>query len=69
MGVTTKEEAILRAQKIDLIYAQSGILYEIILDVRRSNTDFLKPNLGTHADGIMGLVELPTLEYIEKTNT
>ena len=36
-GVTAKEEAILRDQQIDLIYAQYGILYKIIHEALRSN--------------------------------
>ena len=52
-GVTTKEEAILKAQHIDLIYAQAGILYDIITDAPMSNKIFVKPNLGLHSNGIV----------------
>ena len=37
--VQNKEHAIFRAQELDLIYAQSGILYEIIPNAPRSNFD------------------------------
>ena len=45
-GVTIEEEAILRAQQLDLIYAQSGIFYKIIPEAPRSNTDIEKPKPG-----------------------
>ena len=52
-GVTTEEYVIFRAQQLDLIYAQSGILYDIIPDAQRSNHDpKFKPS--PHADGIIG---------------
>jgi hypothetical protein len=36
-GVTFEEEVIFKAQLLDLIYAQSDMLYEIIPDTLRSN--------------------------------
>ena len=52
-GVQNKEQAIFRAQELDLIYAQSRILYEIIPNAPRSNFDpKVKP--GPHVDGIIG---------------
>ena len=36
-GVITKEKVIARAQYLDLIYTQSGMLYEKIPNVLRSN--------------------------------
>ena len=44
-GVTTKEEAILRSQQMDLMYAQSGILYEIIPEAPRSTHSIENPSL------------------------
>jgi hypothetical protein len=32
-GLTSKEEAIVKSQQLDLIYAQSGMLYKILPDV------------------------------------
>ena len=55
-GVTTEEEAIFKDRQLDLIYSQSGILYEIIPDAPRSSTDTTKPKSGPHADGIVGSV-------------
>ena len=52
-GVQNEEQAIFRAQELDLIYAQSGLLYEIIPNAPRSSFDpKVKP--GPHADGIVG---------------
>jgi hypothetical protein len=52
-GVTTEEEAILKAQQLDLIYVKFGMLYHILLDAPQSIYDPRK-NLGPHADGIVG---------------
>ena len=51
--VTNEEEAILRAQQLDLIYSQSGILYEIIPEAMRPTHDAEKPKHGAHADGVV----------------
>ena len=51
--VQNEDQAIFRAQELDLIYAQFGLLYEIILNAPRSNFDpKIKP--GLHVDGIVG---------------
>ena len=48
-----EEQAIFRAQELDLIYSQSGLLYEIIPNAPRSSFDpKVKPR--PHADGIVG---------------
>ena len=44
--MTTEEEAILRAQHMDLIYAQFGILYEIIPEGPQSTHSVEKPKRG-----------------------
>jgi hypothetical protein len=49
----TEEEAIFKSQQLDLIYAQSGMLYEIIPDAPWLNYD-PRQNLGPHVDGIIG---------------
>jgi hypothetical protein len=36
-GVTSEEEAIFKSQQLDIIYAQSGMLYEILPDAPRSS--------------------------------
>ena len=64
--VTNEEEAILRAQQLDLIYSQSGILYEIIAEAPRPTHDVEKPNPGPHVDGVVGSVNSPTIESLAK---
>ena len=66
LRVTTEEEAILRAQQLDLIYAQSGILYEIIPEAPRSTHSVKKPKPGPHADGVVGFVSSSTMESLAK---
>jgi hypothetical protein len=43
----------MRAQKIELIYSQSGMLYEILLDAPCSTFDKTKPKYGPHVVGIV----------------
>ena len=51
--VQNEDQAIFRDQELDLIYAQSRLLYEIIPNSPRSNFD---PNIKPrpHANGIVG---------------
>ena len=65
-GVTNEEEAILRAQQLDLIYSQSGILYEIIPEAPRPAHDAEKPKPRPHADGVVGSINSSTIEYLSK---
>ena len=53
-GVFSEEDAIMRAQQFELIYSQSGLLYEILLYVPRSILDKTRQRAGPHADGIVG---------------
>jgi hypothetical protein len=53
-GVFSEEEAIMRAQQLELIYSQSGMLYEIFPDAPRSILDKAKKKYGPHVDGIVG---------------
>jgi hypothetical protein len=43
-GVITEEEAISHAQYLDLVYSQSGTLYELILNAPHTSTDPSKPS-------------------------
>jgi hypothetical protein len=62
-AVTSEEESIFKAKQLDLIYAQSGILYEIIPDALRSNNDPRK-NPGPHADGIIGSANTKSIDLV-----
>ena len=61
-----EEEAILRAQQLDLIYSQSSILYEIILEAPGPTQDVEKPKPRPHANGVVGSVNSPTVESLSK---
>ena len=63
--VQNEEQAIFRAQELDLIYAQSKILYEIVPNAPRSNFD---PNIkpGPHADGIVGSTSTKPTDSVVK---
>jgi hypothetical protein len=61
--VTSEEEAIFKSQQLDLIYAQSGMLYEILPDAPRSNYD-PRQNPGPHVDGIVGSVNVKSTDSV-----
>ena len=64
-GVQNEEQVIFRAQELDLIYAQSIILYEIIPNAPRSSFDpKIKP--GPHADGIVGCTSTKPTDSVVK---
>ena len=50
----TEEQAIARAQYLDLVYSQSGTLYDILPDVRRFRTSKAPPTPAM--DGVIGSV-------------
>jgi hypothetical protein len=54
--VTIEEQVIMRAQHLDLIYSQSGTLYDIISHAPRPLTDPKKPYPTPHTDGVVGSV-------------
>ena len=56
-GVVTEEEAIARARYLDLVYSQSGTLYELILNATRATNDPSKPSSASHMDGVIGSVK------------
>jgi hypothetical protein len=62
-GVKFEEEDIFKAQKLDLVYDQSRMLYEIILDAPRSNYD-PRQNLGPHVDGIIGSANVKSTDLV-----
>ena len=63
--VQNEEEAIFRAHELDLIYAQSGLLYEIIPNALRSSFyPKIKPR--PHADGIVGCTSTKPADSVVK---
>ena len=63
-GVVTEEQVISRAQYLDLIYTQSGMLYDKILDAPRPEFSIPPPpksNKESHAgDGVIGMTSMKT---------
>jgi hypothetical protein len=62
-GVSNEEEAIFRAQQLDLIYAQSGMLYHLLPEALRSNYDPKKKH-GPHVDGIVGSANVKSADSV-----
>ena len=63
--VHNKEQAIFRAQELDLVYAQSDLLYEIIPNAPHSSFDpKVKP--GPHADGIVDCMSTKPMDLVVK---
>ena len=61
--VQNKEQAIFRAQELDLIYAQSDLLYEIIPNAPRSSFNpKVKPR--PHADDIVGCMSTKPVDSV-----
>ena len=63
--VQNKEQAIFRAQELDFIYAQFGLMYEIIPNAPRSSFNpKIKP--GPHADRIVGCTSTKPTDSVVK---
>ena len=56
-GNIIKEHTIIRSQKLDLLYSQSRMLYEIFSDATREEMDPIKSKPRLHVDGMMGTME------------
>ena len=56
-GVVTKEQAISQDQYLDLVYSQSGTLYDLIPQDPRPSTDPAKPPAKVPVDGIVGSIQ------------
>ena len=64
-GVQNEEQAIFRVQELELIYAQSSLLYEIIPNAPRSSSD-AKVKPGPHANGIVGCASEKPADSVTK---
>jgi hypothetical protein len=65
-GVFFEEDAIMRAQQLELIYSHSGLLYKIFPDAPCSILDKTRQRVGTHADGIVGSTQTKLAEQLTK---
>jgi hypothetical protein len=64
--VFSEEDAIMRAQQFELIYSQSGLLYNILPDAPRSILDKTRQRVGPHADDIVGSAQTKPAEQLKK---
>ena len=51
-----EEQAIFRAQQLELIYSQSGVLHKYLPNAPRSKLDLSKTKPGPHGDGLIGSI-------------
>ena len=56
-GVFTEERAISHAQYLDLVYSESGMLYDLIPQAPLPSTDPANPPTQTLIDGVVGLIQ------------
>jgi hypothetical protein len=62
----SEEYAIMRDQQFELIYSQSGLLYNILLNVPHSILDKTRQRVGPHVNGIVGSVQTNPTEQLTK---
>jgi hypothetical protein len=60
----SEEEAIMRAQQIEVIYSQSSLLYEIFPDAPQSILDKARQNSGPRVDGIVGSTQANSTDQL-----
>ena len=65
-GVYSEEQAIFRAQQLELIYSQSGTLQKILPDAPRSTVDIGKPKPSPHANGIFGSIDANAVNLLSQ---
>jgi hypothetical protein len=60
----------MRAQQLEMIYSQSGLLYEVFPDAPQSILDKTRQRSGPHADGIVGSAQTnPVDQLVESIAT
>jgi hypothetical protein len=62
----TEEDVIRRAQHLDLIYSQSGTLYDIIPQAPQPSNDKPRTVPRPHADGVIGYVCASTISQVAR---
>ena len=63
-GAVTEEDVIRRAQHLDLIYSQSGTLYDIIPNAPRPSNETPRTTPGAHADGVIGSITTSSVSQV-----
>jgi len=59
--VVTEEQAIIRAQYLDLVYSQSKTLYGLIPQSPHPSIDPAKPPAEAPVDGVIGSIQTPSM--------
>ena len=67
-GAVTEEQAISQGQYLDLVYSQSGTLYDLIPQAPRPSTDPAKPPIEVPIDGTVGSIQSPSTAKPVKQN-
>ena len=65
-GVVIEEDIIRRAQHLDLIYWQSGTLYDIISQAPQPSNDKPRITPGPHADGVIRSVSTTSASQVAR---
>jgi hypothetical protein len=52
----------MKSQQLEMIYSQSGLLYEVFLDAPRSILDKTRQRYGPHVDGIVGSTQMNPID-------
>jgi hypothetical protein len=65
-GAVTEEETIAQTQYLDLVYSQSGTLYDLLPNVAQANANPSKSSSSSHADGVIGSVKT---QYTSQSTT
>jgi hypothetical protein len=63
-GAIIDEEAISRAQYLDLVYSQSITLYHFLPNAARDNTNPSKLSSSYHADGVIGSIKTQSISQL-----
>ena len=64
--VFSKEQAIFRAQQLELIYSQSGVLHKYLPNASRSKLDISKTKPSPHGDGLIGSIDTGTANLLSQ---
>jgi hypothetical protein len=68
-GAFTEEETIAWAQYLDLVYSQSGTLYDFLPNVSQANTDPSKSSSSSHVDGVISSVKTQSTSQSTKISS
>jgi len=65
-GVFSEEDAIMRAQQLELIYSQFSLLYKFLVDALRSILDKIRQSVGPHVNVIVGSSQMNPIDQLSE---